>query len=485
MTDVNENPLSVSDAIQTERWGDWISVGVGTAIAILLLAQRKLSGDVYWDLAAGRWMWQHHAVLMVNQLSWNHDHIRWINIEWLWGIIVYGASQEGAIGLVMLSAIGAFFYFWGIKALSREFALNSPATFAVIVYGVWASAPFWDFRPQTWAYAAAVWSFWLIRRIDRAVLPKRRYLLYVALMALLAIWAQFHGSWILLPAWEFVEVVVGKRRLEWLILLPVTFWIASWGPFGWAGVRHALFLAGSSRIANAIGEWSSPSFHNIYQATVMLIYLFGGALALKRPGIRVKNWIYWMGFGIAGLYAVRFYPYLPLGLIWAFNGLQWPGKIGWRVRTAGVLIGVFAIGWAFGADPLYGNLIDGPFVSRQLEPVAAVQYMKAHRLVRRVFNMYSWGGYLTYVGIPDWIDGRADFWLQVSRDFQAYLAARTGSASPVALIDRSRADVALVRRGTSFYWSLHQSSWRLVYQDHVAAVFVRPSNTSYSKGTTP
>lgn len=72
--------LSVRD-----HWSEWIAVAVSVAIVVLLLAERKLSGDIYWDLSAGRWMWNHHAVLMVNRLSWSHSHARWINIEWLWG----------------------------------------------------------------------------------------------------------------------------------------------------------------------------------------------------------------------------------------------------------------------------------------------------------------------------------------------------------------------------------------------------------------
>jgi len=460
-----------------DQWSEWIGVAVSVAIVVLLLAERKLSGDIYWDLSAGRWMWTHHAVLTVNRLSWSHSHARWINIEWLWGVIVYGASRGGAYGLIALSASGAFFYFWGIKVLSQELGLNSITTFGVLVYSVWASAPFWDFRPQSWAYAAAVWGFLLIRRIDRTMMVKQRVGLWVGLMTLLWVWSQFHGSWILLLFWELIEVFIGQRRREWMFLIPITLWIASWGPFGWAGVGHALFLASSSHIANAIGEWSSPSFHNIYQATVMLLYLFVGALTLKRTQTTIKNWVFWMGFGAAALYAVRFYPYLPLGLIWALEGLQLPGKLGWRIRIVSGFVGLFAVSWALCFNPLSGNLIDGPFVSRQLEPVAAVQYIKTHHLVHRVFNMYSWGGYLTYAGIPDWIDGRADFWLTVSQNFQSYLAAKSGNAFPLSLIKRSGAEVALVRRNTTFYWSLHQSSWRLVYQDHEAAVFVRPSNT--------
>ena len=167
--------------------------------------------------------------------------------------------------------------------------------------------------------------------------------------------------------------------------------VATFGPFGWAGVGHALFLASSPQIANGIQEWLSPSFHSPYFAGTMLTYLFGGALMLRRAGMTARHWIYWMGFGMAGLYAVRFFPYLPIGLLMAMEGIHIPARLGWRTRIASFLLGVSALGWAFGTHPVTGNLINGPFVSRQAEPVAAVQYMSRHHMTRHVFNMYGWG----------------------------------------------------------------------------------------------
>lgn len=468
---------ALSEQYPKDHGTEWAGVGVTTALAILLLIERRLSGDVYWDLTAGRWMWQHHRVLTVNVLSWNHYGARWINLEWLWGIMVYGASHAGPLGLIALSAVGAFFYFWGLKKLSEVFHVDSVMTFLLLAYALLATGPYWDFRPQSWAYAAAVWSFWLMRKLDEPIPPRKRYGLYGALIALTWFWSQFHGSWILLLAWSLVEWVLGPRRLRWFLLMVAAIVVASFGPFGWAGVGHALFLASSPQIANGIQEWLSPSFHSPYFAGTMLIYLFGGALMLRRAGITARHWIYWMGFGMAGLYAVRFFPYLPIGLVMAMEGVHIPARLGWRTRIASFLLGVSALSWAFGTHPVTGNLINGPFVSRQAEPVAAVQYMIRHRMTRHVFNMYSWGGYLAYVGIPDWIDGRTDFWVAVGHSFQAYIQGRTGSVSPVGVVNHSGAVVALVRRNTPFYWSLHQSSWRLVYQDHEAAVFVRPSNT--------
>lgn len=449
------------------------------AVLIANLMRLQLAGDAYWDLAAGRWMWDHHAVLTFNALSWSHPHAPWVNTEWLWGVLLYAASRAGMAGLLALASVGVVAFYWGLTRLAQAFRLGEAGAVLLFVWAAWVSDPGWKFRPQAWGYPAAVWAMLLVCELGQEdlqgvrpwIAAHRRSLL--ALLVLSWGWSQFHGSWILLPLWLILEAIL-HRQGRWLALAAAVAAVASLNPYGPTGVAHAFYTAGSGEIARYIQEWQPPSLHNPYEAITLVLYLFGGGLWIARSGWSWRRWSYWAGFALAALWAGRFIPYLALGGAWVLQGMDrhWTMAFSRRFRwlVAAVGVGALALGTAHYRG---GNLATGPSVAPS-NPVKAVDYLLAHGLTHRVFNMYPWGGYLAYRGIPDWIDGRADFWLTAGDNFQRYVAALEGTESALSVVTQSGAQVALVAPRTVFAWALLQSRWHLVYRDATAMVFVLP-----------
>ncbi|MBX5467704.1 MAG: hypothetical protein K6U14_09485 [Firmicutes bacterium] len=456
------------------------AVGAATAVTVAWLCRLRLAGDAYWDLAAGRWMWAHRAVLKTNPLSWVAPHAQWINTEWLWGVILWGAAHFGPLGLIALGIVGALAFYLALAALARRLDLGPVATVVLLWWSVWVSLPGWKFRPQAWGYPAAAWAFVLIQGLAteagapaRVWFARQRWRLG-GLVVLVWFWSQFHGSWILAPLWLLWEAA-WRREGRWALVALASVAAAALGPFGYAGVVHAFAVAGSPEIARTIAEWASPTLHNPAEAVTLVLYVFGGQLWLARHG-SWRRWAYWAGFAAAYLWAVRFGPYLALGAAMALAGARegiWGLSLSRTFRGTVATAGAAAL--VLGALSFRGgNLATGPFVSRQRNPVAAVTFLLRHHLTRRVFNAYGWGGYLAYRGIPDWIDGRADFWLGVNHDFQAYAEVLDGQRSASSLVTHAGAAVALVPPASVFAIELESAGWRPIWHDRVAVVLLPP-----------
>lgn len=80
-----------------------LAVLLGTSLAV-----RRLGDfDTWWHLASGRWIVAHHAVPATDTLSFTVPDHAWVNLQWLFDVLVYGVySLGGAPLLVLASALG-------------------------------------------------------------------------------------------------------------------------------------------------------------------------------------------------------------------------------------------------------------------------------------------------------------------------------------------------------------------------------------------
>src|SRR5437763_10406549 len=61
-----------------------------TVMLTALLAFRRLDdSDMWWHLAAGRWIAEHHAVPRTDVLSYMQHDLPWINLQWLFELFAY------------------------------------------------------------------------------------------------------------------------------------------------------------------------------------------------------------------------------------------------------------------------------------------------------------------------------------------------------------------------------------------------------------
>src|SRR5436309_3245161 len=60
--------------------------------------------ETWWHLASGRWIAWHHAIPHTDVLSFTEPHNEWVNLQWLYDLLLYAVwSIGGASSLVLLS----------------------------------------------------------------------------------------------------------------------------------------------------------------------------------------------------------------------------------------------------------------------------------------------------------------------------------------------------------------------------------------------
>ena len=74
--------------------------GLVVAFAAVFALRRLDNTDTWWHLAGGRWIVQHHHVPATDPLSWTVPDHPWINVQWLFDIVLYGLWQLGGASLL-------------------------------------------------------------------------------------------------------------------------------------------------------------------------------------------------------------------------------------------------------------------------------------------------------------------------------------------------------------------------------------------------
>jgi hypothetical protein len=113
-------------------------------------------------------------------------------------------------------------------------------------------------------------------------------------------------------------------------------------------------------------------------------------------------------------------------------------------------------------------------------PRSAVQYMVNHPIQGRVFNEYGWGGYLIWAGRPKnsiFIDGRADIY-EFEGVLSDYLSIIRMESNALQLLKKYDVEACLISRDEPLGTALAAiPGWERVYQDRVAALYVRKPAT--------
>jgi hypothetical protein len=133
----------------------------------------------------------------------------------------------------------------------------------------------------------------------------------------------------------------------------------------------------------------------------------------------------------------------------------------WWIDGPLILMAAFALWYGvttFPGQDLASNL------SSEVALAGAVQYIESHELTGRLFNEYTWGGYLIYKGIPVFIDGR-DMYLSSTQVFQDYVQATKFEVDPDMVLQKYDAKAVLLPDGLPLIWYLdaEPQKWKVSY----------------------
>ena len=495
------------------------------AVATLAVLYAALSGlrtvgdsDLGWQLATGRYVLLHRQIPSHDVFSYTARGREWIYPPFS-GVLFYGAHWLGGYAAISWLTAAACAATVGmlLAAGGPTSAALVRASLAVLAVPVVAfrTAPRADLF-STLLFAPVLVLLWRHHR-DR---PSPLWLL----PPLLCLWANLHLGFVagaaLLAAYVVVELlelpfpekrVPASARLRraapWLAAAVLATLVNPWGPRLYAALFRQSRLLES--LEGHVGDWlvvrvSWASLSELlawrnpdsafWWLLVAGVLAAGVALWRRSPGAALL-------LAVALFGSMR---YLRLQALFAIVVVvvggellaSWPWKPNWLVRrqwqaAAGVLLALVALVGVRAADlvsnryylSVVGNVSFGPGVSWWY-PERATAFLLRERLPGRILNDFNLGGYLTWRLGPDYpvsLDGRAvPFGSELFFQHKALLLQPPDS--PQWQQQAERGGVNTVILAVARYAGLgnialrrfcESQTWRPVYLDEVAALFVR------------
>lgn len=435
--------------------------------------------DCQWHIAIGRWIWAHQAVPWIDEFSHTFAGRPWLAKEWLSQLAYYGAFEFGGwravVVLASVSMAGAFALVYDF--LQRRVRAPIPLIALLLVFLL--SMIHMVARPHALVLPVVVlWMIALVRAREREEAPSP----WLAL--LMVLWTNMHGSFPLgvgIAAIVAAEGVFFGRRdafwtrfARWAAFGVATLLATLATPYGWQAILIPLKLEGQGQALRYIQEWNRLAFdaYGVQAMAAMAASVAFLVLDWRRAAFRI------LAVGFLCLLAidhVRFVstfaivtPILIAGSIARRPGLAAEPAVPVGAKTK-------ALAGALCAALLALVIAIQPSPSPEVTPEDALRAARRQGLTGRVFNDYSYGGFLIARGVPTFIDGRSD--QLFLGDFMPTLydsIDRDDTRAFAALLDRYEVDWALVgaqsKRATRF---AAMSDWTEVHRDATAAVFAR------------
>jgi Flp pilus assembly protein TadD len=396
------------------------------------LAARPIGGlDFWWHLKTGEWIVSNFSIPRVDFYSFTAAGAPWIDLHWLFQVVLYGGwAAGGAVGVVILQVGLVFLTFvlvW--KEGERSVGFSWALVVAVLLSGIMARDRLHP-RPELFtfcfvaAYQFLLGEFW--RGTRRSVW---------ILIPLQLLWGNSHGLSVLGPVMAggvllalLLRREAGDRgRLIHAVKVLAVLCVAGFcNPYGWEGARYPWVLfsevrGGVSILKGTIQElappWSSyqPTWSvSIYRWTSPLIlgfFLWGGS----RDRLRLV----WVGifFGLSllavrnvALFALVAAPAMAehLSTLWR----RLPGEVpSWMSRVA--VIAWMSAGGVF----LWGRLDSEwshprSWMDSYRYPAGAARFLEEEAVTGEVFSSgIGVGGYFVWRLWPDrrvFSDGRLE-----------------------------------------------------------------------------
>ncbi len=501
---------------------------------LLLLAlaygglQQRLLGDAGtgWHIRNGQQILATHAFSRQDSFSYTMTGHPWFAWEWLYDLaagIIY--SRMGLNGVIFLSALLIAGTFAGLfrKAVARN---RYPLIAAfLVVLAVFASSIHFLARPHlfTWVFTLI---FWDILEGATAARPVSRLRRLYWLPALMLLWVNIHGGFLLGLAliglyflgalWETAtadapaERISAKATARQLGITGVLAFLATFlNPYGYKLWLHIYGYLGSRFYMNNIQEFLSPNFHGAAEkffAALLLLSLLG--LAINRSRLRPSHLLVMLFSVYMGLYAARNIPIASILLVLTSTpllaGAVEQGSVSeelaprtrnlflcWKnfaARMAGTELGlrghllplaavVITLVVCLNGGRLRARPLMSAHFSGQRFPVAAADFLAAQGIRSQVFNPDYWGGYLIYrlgPGYKVFMDDRHDFYGEpFVRD---YLKVKHIEPGWQQVLEKQRVNWVLIPPDWTLANALKElPQWRVLYDDHRAILFARVS----------
>jgi hypothetical protein len=480
-------------------------------------------GDTGWHIATGMHILGTMSIPRHDIFSHTAQNIPWVAHEWLSEVVyalVYRAV--GMNGVVVLTAVVLGLVFFSLYKYLLKCGVGPLVAAPFTVLAVLASSGHWLARPHVFSMGLTLY-FYSVLEDYRESRANRLW----SLPLVMILWANLHAGFFLgivfICVYAFSEFAAsvfsprgsksGFARAKTLGFTAAATLLASFAnPRGPALLLFPFHLAGREFVMDNVQEWASTNFHTEKLFELALIVSLS-VIVLASKKLRLHEVIILLLITRMSLASARFIELfsvvvIPMAAI-RFEGVA--GRLTGAVRPGWLKDRFFASiaamssrasalegqprlhvwvyasiaaclfitvngGAAFGA-----RLMDYRFDPAKF-PVRAVDFAANNGITGNMFNQDGWGGYVIYRQIPGYrvfMDGRFDMY---SVDLlKEYLDAAKGRLDYQTVLDKYGVDWVMFNTGSTLCMLLDSDkSWRLVYSDGTADIFLRdtPGNSA-------
>lgn len=388
-------------------------------------------GDPFWHLASGRWMIENQQPILVDLFSHSMRGASWVSHEWLSSIVMQIAYLLGGwTGLVILfSAVLALTAAQIAKFLFDE--LEPAYALLLTLFALGSISAHLMARPHSLVMPIMV--FCVIDLVQSMRMSRTPHWIFFILLCL---WANLHGSFVLglgLIVFFMAETVwlagsAGdriKQLKKWGICLLLGLVACTATPHGFAGLLFPFQLTQMEGLLSYIGEWQSPNFHHLtfQELWIVSLLMLGFLTKFQMSFLRSVLVIFLIHLSLkhfrhVGLLGAILPILIASPLAKTISAMRVDNKHSSKLdgffdhfKSPANLGGVMASMVITVVLTFIYLLIAGPMTPRQsIAPFAAVAAAKKMELQGNVFNSYTFGGYLIFMDIAPFIDGRADMY---------------------------------------------------------------------------
>jgi hypothetical protein len=309
------------------------------------------------------------------------------------------------------------------------------------------------------------------------------------------VWANLHGGYVfgllllgLFVIAQFIDrlATTGTPWRHAAAVLGVSLLAVLFNPYTYEMWLYPLsYFYGPNASLQIIDEWQSPNFHQMRSIPFAIALLV--ALVLGAGARRIDPWqtLLLVAFTALALQSMRHQPLF--GIVWAlvlgqvaaerFPSLRAerpPGNehpaLNWTILGAGAI----ALTVVLFVAPQGFQLREPSTGGAYGYPTKSVAYIERLDAPVRIFNDYSWGGYLIHRLYPEqlvFIDGRADVHGTLVPE---YLVAQRGLYWE-DIFETHDIEFALLRPGTPLETELRQDGWLAVVEEPAEVLLQSPA----------
>lgn len=465
------------------------AIGLMVAAGVFITIRDLLPDpDIFWHLRNAQYVASHLQLVSSDMYSFTVAGSPWVSHEWLSELLYYGAycafGWQGVLALYsgLMIAIILTVYWLALCEGADPLVAAVAVALGKLLLGVGAGP-----RMQHFGLLCFLAIFAILQKYRR----DRTAPLW-ALPILFCLWINLHGGWLSGAAVCVLLVLSGLVRhnignleaspwtandLKKLLFTGVACMASLFvHPMGYRAVLYPFQVVFRMPLQQQyVIEWQPVVFGGQFGPYVMLALAAVFLVAiLGKNRWRIDEallilFVFYFGLSHQRLMVLAgiLLPLILARHVGAMSSYR-PGEERRKLNLTVSCLAVLAIVVTFPSQHRLQRDVDTEY------PAGAVAYIRSHHLSGRMFNSYTWGGYLewTLPEVKTFIDGRGDVF-----EFHGVLKDYVDTIHLVRskeVLDQYQISFVLIDREAQLAYLLnHTDGWQRTYQDGQGTIFER------------